>query len=72
MARTSLCLRFPGFKLSLLLVFTLTLGVTCYLRWVKWLDQRVQFQNLRRFGPKDTSLSPAAPNSGIPSTFFSP
>lgn len=31
---------------------------------LKWPEQRVQFQNLRQFGPKDTSLSPAAPNSG--------
>lgn len=60
MARTSLCLRCPGFKLSLFLIFTLILLPALGLKW----PEQSQFQNLRQFGPKDTSLSPVVPNSG--------
>lgn len=38
---------------------------------LKLSGRRTQFQNLRQFGPKDTFVSPAAPNSGILSIFYS-
>ena len=63
---------FSGFRLALLLVFTLvsTLRVLATCTGIKIARAESSASELGQFGPKDTQVSPVASHSRIPSVFY--